>query len=260
MSGLPREVLKWLQSLDLSWQIKCPKWDFSNGYLLAEIFSWYFPQDIEMHNYNTGDSLFSKQLNWMVLKLFIKRSKLDIPNEYIEATLHCKEGGAVLLMERVYQILTNRKIRKVVPEYDIDFTDKPYQQRLPMHARTTVAMSLKNNLRLTELLADTNNILAQEKAQIIINNHIERRKQERKEAPDRFNVMATLGECSVRQPPPVKLASDTRTTSNISVKMGVNQDTKQKIEKAPGENAIREPTVQFKEVKVKQMDRKGQVK
>jgi len=68
-------------------------------------------------------------------------------------------------------------------------------------------------------------------AQIIINNHIERRKQERKEAPDRFNVMATLGECSVRQPPPVKLASDTRTTSNISVKMGVNQDTKQKIEK-----------------------------
>ena len=51
----------------------------------------------------------------------------------------------------------------MIPEYEIDFTDNAYQQRLPMHARTTVAMALKNNLRQTELLADRNNIHTQEK-------------------------------------------------------------------------------------------------
>ena len=43
--------------------------DLTNGYLIAEIFSWYFPQDIQMHSYNNGTSLESKQKNWSLLKL-----------------------------------------------------------------------------------------------------------------------------------------------------------------------------------------------
>lgn len=42
--------------------------DFSNGYLVAEIFSWYFPQDIYMHSYSNGTSLKSKMGNWTRLK------------------------------------------------------------------------------------------------------------------------------------------------------------------------------------------------
>ena len=43
--------------------------DLTNGYLVAEIFSWYFPQDIQMHSYNNGTSLDSKLKNWSLLKL-----------------------------------------------------------------------------------------------------------------------------------------------------------------------------------------------
>lgn len=42
--------------------------DFSNGYLVAEIFSWYFPQEIEMHSYDNGTSLPSRQGNWNQLQ------------------------------------------------------------------------------------------------------------------------------------------------------------------------------------------------
>ena len=103
--------------------------DFSNGFLVAEIFSWYYPDEIRISSFNTGQSLDSKMSNWALIKRvnkfwfwflkeysnyksnkfqFVSNQKLTIPNEYIDETLHCKEGAAILLIESLFEILTNR--------------------------------------------------------------------------------------------------------------------------------------------------------
>jgi len=250
-----------VQSLDLAWQVKTPKWDLTNGYLVAEIFSWYFSQEITLHSYYNCNSLEQKEKNWYLLKNFIKAKHLDIPEDYVEGTIHCKEGAAALLLERMYEILTNRKVRKVPAEMEPDYTDYAYQVKLPMHARSTASKAIKNNLRLTEVLADTNAIHTAQKSQKIINDHIDHRRIERLQDPDRFYIKPSIGERCVRKAMPAEVVS-TEQSNDEEEEM-----TRQMIPNAaptggPGREQsdvslpiTREPSVHFKEIQVNQMDK-----
>lgn len=261
MSGLCREVIKWLQSLDLTWQVKTPKWDLTNGYLVAEIFSWYYPQEIEMHMYNNGTSLDSKLRNWSLLKNFFKHHKFNIPEEYIEGTIHCKEGAAQLLVERIYESLTNRQIKKQPPAVEEpDFTDRMYQEKLPFHARSTASQAVKNNIKITELMADKNIILGQQKAQTIINGHLLHRRDEREQDPLRFDRKPTLGELAPRSAPAQR--EDTEISQGgqdtVNYTLGKQNNTaKTNNNMGSISQGSREHTVHFKEVHVKQFDHKA---
>ncbi|MBN3300057.1 SPAT4 protein, partial [Amia calva] len=183
-TGIPRDVLKWLQSLDLSFSPKNARRDFCNGYLVAEIFSWYYPGDFPMHSYDNGVSLPTKLGNWSQIERVLSKRDVSLPKELIDGTIHCKPGAAEILIQEMYTLLTNRQI-KSVQEEETDFTDRNYQEKLPMVARSTASKAIKNNLRLSEVIAEPNISTNRQKARAIIHMHMQQRQTERVEDPSK---------------------------------------------------------------------------
>ncbi|XP_018534906.1 spermatogenesis-associated protein 4 isoform X1 [Lates calcarifer] len=197
-TGLPREVVKWLQSLDLSFYPKNVRRDLSSGYLVAEIFSRYYPQDFPEHSYDKGTSLSAKQKNWSRLEQALQKQNLHLLKEVVDGTIHCKPGAAELLVQEVYTILTNRSIMDIEgPE--LDFTDQEYQELLPTVARSTASKAIKNNLRITEIMAKPDISTNQRRAEVILHRHLEHKAAERALNPARhFKVKPNLGQWATK--------------------------------------------------------------
>ncbi|KAI8846163.1 hypothetical protein BC829DRAFT_434707 [Chytridium lagenaria] len=108
--GFRRDTCKWLQSLDL--KIKNPKWDFANGYLVATIFSRYFPNELQVDKFYCGMGTAQKANNWEQLGKFFKKAR----NQYSKRchVMHCHDNAAVLFIENVFALLTNTKIPSTI--------------------------------------------------------------------------------------------------------------------------------------------------
>ncbi|KAM3938064.1 spermatogenesis-associated protein 4 [Leptodactylus fuscus] len=245
-TGVPRDLLKWLQSLDLSFCPKNYRRDLSNGYIIAEIFYWYYPDDIQMHSFDNGTSLNTKLGNWSQLEKFFIKRKLNITKELIDGTIHCKPGAAEILLQEIYVMLTNRRV-KTIQDNEVDFTDRHYQDGLPMVARSTATKAVKCNITLSEILAEPDIDVNKQKVQAVINIHLQQRQQERIADPKRFNVKPSLGERAIRlMPSSDQNQSETSLTNRSS----------SSLSSSSSQTDIRSKTnVSFKEIKVKQGDR-----
>ncbi|XP_048365914.1 spermatogenesis-associated protein 4 isoform X2 [Sphaerodactylus townsendi] len=222
-TGLPRAVLRWLQSLDLTVSPRPFRRDFSNGYLIAEIFSWYYPEDIQMHSFQNGTSLAAKLSNWSQLGKFFAKRNLKPIRELIDGTIHCKPGAAEIFVQDIYTMLTNR--------------------RLPMVARSTASTAIKANIKLTEIMVEPNINKNRQKVNAIINLHLQRRQLEREQYPERFNIKPTLGARAIRRP------------SAVSDSI-INIQREKPVHISSGSAEIRGKTgVHFKTIEVKQAER-----
>ena len=102
-SSFPREVQKWLQSLNLSQHVRNPKRDVSNGFIVAEILNRFYPNEVKMHTYSRATQLEQKIKNWeLIFKFFTKNedrklgtffSKAEVEVVMHEDTVYIEQEG-----------------------------------------------------------------------------------------------------------------------------------------------------------------------
>ena len=115
MASLPREVLKWAQSLDLTFAIKNPKKDFNNGYLVAEILSRYDPLKIQIFSFDHGTNKGTKLDNWNQIKTYLKSTKHTnaklraLPLDNLQNLLNNEGSATIEFVKQLYTALTERK-------------------------------------------------------------------------------------------------------------------------------------------------------
>ncbi|KAI8925505.1 hypothetical protein BC831DRAFT_401125 [Entophlyctis helioformis] len=139
-TNLPREIIKWIQSLDLSFAIKNYKRDFANGFLLAEILSKYYPADVQMHAFDTGTGTGAKKNNWGMLERIFTKYSIPVSKEICTNVAACNPKSANILLSIIYWHLNN----KAPPPEGITATSAtlmPQQQRSSSNNHSSSGLS-----------------------------------------------------------------------------------------------------------------------
>jgi len=120
IDNLPREVIKWIQSLDLTYSVKNIKKDFNNGFLVAQILSRYYPvtnnqvanfKAMQMHTISNELSMKARRDNWTLInKFLIKINDVSTRIDDMETFIKNENGEILLFIISLYQELTKRHI------------------------------------------------------------------------------------------------------------------------------------------------------
>lgn len=179
MSGLPRQILKWLQGLDLSYSVRNTRRDFANGFLVAEIMSRYYRNDIQMHSYDNGSCIAARKDNWNRLLLFFKKLHIAIDKEMIDHVMYSRPRAIKPVITILYEFLTGKKLPEA-SEIEEDSIIPPYSKQTASNA---VSQTLKDT---NDALADINQTQTQTRA--VVETHKKNLRKEKNENPGRFQV------------------------------------------------------------------------
>ena len=180
-TGIPREVLKWIQSLDLSYSLRNPKRDISNGFVVAEIIARYW-KGVPMHSIDNGTRSSKKIDNWATLNKIFTSKGFHPSKELLDGVITCREGCAIKLLNELYSFLTNRKIQHLPPISAPETT-------IPAFSKATATTLIRDNTlsgQVDEAIGDLDIRKKEDRAHTVLKQHSESIQKEKVDNPERF--------------------------------------------------------------------------
>lgn len=191
-SAMHREVIKWIQTLELTCALTNPRRDLMNGYVVAEILSRY-DRSVSLHSFDTGGALARRVDNWHQLEKYFKaRQMKDLlggqSNAIVRETLCGTPGAAQQLLEKLYTHLTKKQLK---PNVVAEAMLKKKAEEIPPFMRPTAAelVRLQNNntaQRLSMLTGHIDERYFIEKNATVVQKQREQQFQDRLEHHDRY--------------------------------------------------------------------------
>jgi hypothetical protein len=99
MSTIPRKLIKWFDRLDLTYSIRNLTRDLSNGFIVAEILSRYYPKEIKIYQFYNGLKMSKRKDNWeRIIKFMNSQGKRFDRSEW-EPVMYLAKGAALEFMK-----------------------------------------------------------------------------------------------------------------------------------------------------------------
>ena len=89
----PRELVKWIERLDLNYQVTNYQRDLSNGIVASDILKKYMP-DINMNYFYNEQNLEKKFHNWNEIQRLLKKKEFNLSSESIKKIVFMEEKEA----------------------------------------------------------------------------------------------------------------------------------------------------------------------
>jgi len=110
-----RALYAWIDAIPLSRPKRNIARDFSDGVLLAEVVSAYFPQLVEVHNYPPANSLKQKVYNLETLNAkVLKKLGFSIPRNIVEDIVNCKPGAVESVLNTLQYKMAKYREKKSI--------------------------------------------------------------------------------------------------------------------------------------------------
>lgn len=132
--AIPRELIKWLDSLDLTYSVKNVRRDLATGFTAAEIVSRYYPSELNVYNIDNGLKFDKRKDNWeQISKLLLKKEFILEKSEY-EQIYNQAPNAAHRFLCRLYEFFTKKKLNldklEKLPKINV-------KQEVPSYAKPT---------------------------------------------------------------------------------------------------------------------------